>query len=52
MLSGFHKSVTFGTVTIYACFTMRVAEQWIRFRCEMNMAAEAAATRTVESLLI
>ena len=51
MFGGFYAAVTFFTVAVYVCFTVRVTEWRIRFRREMNTADEAAATHAVDSLL-
>ena len=51
LFGGFYAAVTFFTVVVYVCFTVRVTEWRIRFRREMNTADEAAATRAVDSLL-
>ncbi|MDB9890831.1 ABC transporter ATP-binding protein/permease [Alphaproteobacteria bacterium] len=51
LFGGFYAGVTFLTVAAYVYFTIRVTEWRIRFRREMNMADEAAASRAVDSLL-
>ena len=51
MFGGFYAAVTFFTVVVYVCFTVRVTEWRIRFRREMNTADEAAAARAVDSFL-
>ncbi len=51
MFGGFYAAVTILTVAAYAYFTIRVTEWRIKFRREMNVADEEAATRAVDSLL-